>query len=110
MMPTTMFSIQFFSAPGTSSTASRVATFQSTLADIANSLALDLIDNAGIANALTSNIRAADSAASSGQSKVAANILGAFQHLIAAETGKHITGIGPQVLLEDAASLISQLP
>jgi hypothetical protein len=107
---TSTFSVQFSSAPGTSSTASRVATFQSALADIANSLALGLIDNAGIANALASKIQAASSAASSGQTQAAGNILNAFQHQLSAQSGKHITGVATQVLQEDADSLISQLP
>jgi hypothetical protein len=107
---TSSFQIQFSSTPGSSSTVARVASLQSTLADINNSLQLGLIDNAGIANALTSKIQAASSAASSGQNQTAANILGAFQNQISAQTGKHITGVAPQVLLEDADALISQLP
>ena len=104
------FQIQFGSAPNVSSTIARVASFQSALADIANSLALGLIDNAGIANALSSKIQAASSAASSGQNQAARNILNAFLNQLNAQTGKHITNVAPQVLVEDADSLISQLP
>jgi hypothetical protein len=107
---TSMFQVQFSSTSGTSLTVSRVATFQNTLADIANSLALGLIGNEGIANALTSKIQAASSAANSGQNQAARNILNAFLNQLSAQTGKHITGAAPQILLEDASSLISQLP
>ena len=83
-----------------------MATYQSTIADINNSLALGLIDNAGIANSLTTKIQAA---ASASNSKAASGVLGAFENEVSAQTGKHITGIAPQVLQTDAASLISQL-
>jgi hypothetical protein len=104
------FRVQYVSTPGATSTVTRLATFDSTLADIANSLALDLIDNAGIANALSSKIQAASSAASSGQNQAAGNILHAFVNQLSAQTGKHVTGVAPQILSEDADSLISQLP
>jgi hypothetical protein len=107
---TSSFQIQYVPTPGATATIMRLATFQSTLADIANSLALGLIDNAGIANALSSKIQAASSAASSGQNQTAGNVLNAFLNQLNAQTGKHITGVAPQVLLEDANSVISQLP
>jgi hypothetical protein len=86
-----------------------LATFQSTLADIANSLGLGLIDNAGIANALTSKVDAAQSAAAKGDNQTAVNILKAFQNQVNAQTGKHVNGIAPQVLNEDASSIALQL-
>jgi hypothetical protein len=86
-----------------------VATFPSTLQDISNSFQLGLIDNQGIANSLSSKITAASVAAARSDTTTAANELGAFTNEVNAQTGKHITGIAPQVLLADAASLISQL-
>lgn len=103
------FQIQFSSTLGAASTLDRVATFQSTLSDITNSLALRLIDNAGIANALSAKIGAASNAAAGGDSATASNVLNSFKNQVNAQTGKHITGIVPQVLREDADSLISQL-
>ena len=62
-----------------------VATLQSTLADISNSLQLGLIDNAVIANALSSKIQAAQSSVNAGQDQTAANILGAFENQVNAQ-------------------------
>jgi hypothetical protein len=103
------FLLQFSSAPGSSLTASRIASFQSALADISNGLELGLIDNAGIAAALTEKINAAQAAANAGQNQTAVSILNAFNNQLSAQAGKHINGIAPQVLQEDANSLISQL-
>jgi len=61
------FSFQYVSTPGAKSSGVQVATFSSTLADISNSLALGLIDDAGIANSLTRKIQAAASAAAEGE-------------------------------------------
>jgi hypothetical protein len=105
---TSTFTLHFSSLPGTSVSVSRVATFTTTLADITNSLSLSLIDNAGIANALSSQIQAAQAASSRGDRQTAINVLNAFQNLVSAQAGKHITGVTPQVLLEDAGSLIGQ--
>jgi Putative Ig domain/FIMAH domain/Peptidase_C39 like family len=104
------FQLKYSPAPGAVTTVTRFATFGSTLADIANSLALGLIDNEGIANALSSTIQAASSAASGGQNQAARNILNAFLSQVNAQTGQHITGAAPQILSEDADSLVSQLP
>jgi hypothetical protein len=104
------FQVQYTSLAGSAVTLSRIATFQSILADINNSLALNLIDNAGIANSLTRKIQEAARAASEHESDDAKEALNAFKHQVSAQTGKHITGVAPQVLLEEATSLISQLP
>lgn len=88
----------------------RYANFQSTLADIANSLALGLVDNVGIAMAPSAKINAAAMTVAEHESDDAKEVLNAFEHQVSAQTGKHINGGAPQVLLEDAASLISQLP
>jgi hypothetical protein len=81
-----------------------MASFQSTLADISNSLQLGLIDNQGIANSLSQKIQAAQAAIGPARN----NILKAFENDVNAQTGKHVNGIAPQVLLQDADSLISQ--
>jgi hypothetical protein len=104
------FQIQFSSAPGSLSTAVRTATFETTLGDINSSLQLGLIDNAGIANALSSKIEAAMSAALQRQGKTARNILNAFKNQVSAQDRKHITGVAAQILQEDADWLIRQCP
>jgi len=103
------FQVQYSPTPGSSSTVTLIASFQSTLADISNSLALGLIDNPGIANALSAKIREAASATAEHETNDAKEALNAFKHQVKAQTGKHITGIAPQVLQEDADSLISNL-
>jgi len=104
------FQVVYSSTPGASSTISRVASSQTALADITNSLQLGLIDNTGIANSLTRKIQAAASAAAEHENDDAREVLNAFKHEVSAQHGKHITGIAAQVLQEDADSLISQLP
>jgi hypothetical protein len=94
-------SIQSASSVGAISTVGVVATFQNTLADIQNSLALGLIDNMGIASSLSQKIEAALAATGTTRS----NILNAFKNEVRALSGKHITGIAPQVLLQNADSL-----
>jgi hypothetical protein len=102
------FQVAYAPATGAPST-TVVATFASTLGDIANSLAIGLIDNSGIAGSLSSKIQAAQSATAGGQNRAAVNILKSFMNELSAQTGKHITGVAPQVLQDDAASLITQL-
>jgi hypothetical protein len=62
-------------APESPGIVTMVATFQGTLDDISNTLALGLIDNKGIAKALSSNINAASNAAAGGDRKTAENII-----------------------------------
>jgi hypothetical protein len=62
-------------APGSSGIVTMVATFQSTLDDVSKTVALGLIDNKGIAKALSSNINAASNAAAGGDKKTAENML-----------------------------------
>ncbi len=96
------------STSGLSGPVLRLVTFDSTLADIDNSLQIGLIDNAGIANALSSKIQVAQAASLRGNNKTAINVLNAFQNSVFAQTGNHITGVAPQVLLEDVAFLVAQ--
>jgi Carboxypeptidase regulatory-like domain len=81
-------------------------------------LAGGCIDNAGIANALTSKLSAAQSAVGGGQIQTAINILTAFKNQVQAQAGKHIatsctiggvTFYPVTVLLTDAQSLIDSL-
>jgi hypothetical protein len=81
-------------------------------------LAGGCIDNAGIANALTSKLSAAQSAVGGGQIQTAINILTAFKNQVQAQAGKHIepsctiggiTFNPASVLLTDAQSLIDSL-
>ena len=96
-------------APESSGIVTTVATFQGTLDDIRYMLTLDLIDNKGLAKALSSNINAASTAAARGDKKAAENFLNAFVNQVNAQTGKHISGVAPQLLLGDANSLLDQL-
>lgn len=86
------------------SAATIFASFGSTLSDIGNSLQLGLIDNSGVANSLSQKISAAQQKTGS----VRKNILNAFINEVNAQAGKHINGLAVDVLLQDAASLISQ--
>jgi HYR domain len=81
-------------------------------------LAAGCIDNAGIANALTAKLAAAQSAISAGNLKTAINILSAFIHQVQAQSGKHIlasctlagvTFDPAAVLIADARSIIDSL-
>jgi hypothetical protein len=100
----TLYQVQFISSPGSVSNATLIASFVSTLADINNSLQLGLIDNPGVANSLSKKISAAQKA--TGSARI--NILNAFINEVNAQAEKHVTGVTVEVLLQDAASLISQ--
>jgi hypothetical protein len=105
---TSSFSIQFSSILGSTPNISRLATFDSTLADINDSQQLELIAPSGLATALSSQIIAASAAAAGGDKKTAVNILGAFKSLVIAQTSVHLKQPAVQALLEDANSLIHQ--
>jgi len=96
--------IQLNSSPGAVSVVTLVASFASTLSDIVNSLHLGLIDKSGISNSLSEKIGAAQDATGLARN----NILNAFKNEVNAQSGKHITGIAVQILLDDAESLINQ--
>ena len=100
------FQIHYSPAPGSTPIVTRVASFTSTLSDINNSLQLGLIDNEGIANALSAKIEAASDALVRGDQSTTLNVLHAFKNQVSAQAGKHITGIAPQVLQDDADSLL----
>ena len=89
--------------------ATAVATFQGALDDIRYMLTLGLIDSKGVAKALSSRISAASSAAAGGDKRTAEDFLNAFISQVHAQTGKHISGAAPQLLLTDATILLGQL-
>ncbi len=106
---TSSFQILVAVGPGAVTKVVRVATVGSTLNDIRNSLDLGLIDNAGIARALSSKLEAAQAAAARDQKQTSKQILEALKALISAQASQHIDGLAAQVLLEDADFLLSQL-
>jgi len=91
------------SSSGGVAAVTRLASFQTTLDDISNCVQLGLIDNAGIANSLSTKILAAQKSVGASRDK----ILNAFEKEVNAQAGKHITGVAPDVLLQDADSLIA---
>ena len=84
-------------------------TYEGTLDDIRYMLVLDLIDSKGMAKVLSGKITAASNAAAGGDKKTAEGFLKAFINEVNAQTGKHISGAAPQLLLTDANRLLDQL-
>jgi hypothetical protein len=76
----------------------------SALADVANALSLQLIDDAGMANSIKKKLQAAQNA--SGQTR--SSILSALRDEINAQSGKHMTSVAVKVLVNDIQSLIFQ--
>jgi hypothetical protein len=105
---TSSFQILLSLEPNAVSKVTRTVTPESALNDVRNSLALGLIDNAGIAQALSSKLEAAKAAAALGKTQTSKQILEAFKALIKAQTSKHIDAFAAQVLLEDADFLLVQ--
>ena len=101
--------LEYSPAPGSSGIATAVATFQGALDDIRYMLTLGLIDSKGVAKALSSRISAASNAAAGGDKRTAEDFLNAFISQVHAQTGKHISGAAPQLLLTDATILLGQL-
>jgi hypothetical protein len=99
-----ILSIRVVTSVGGTSAVAVNATFQSVLVDIQNSLTLGLIDNAGLANSFSQKIQAALDATGPARH----NILAALENEVRAQSGKHITGVARQVLLQDANSLLNQ--
>ena len=89
--------------------AATAGTFDGTLDDIRYMLVLDLIDSKGMAKVLSSKITAASKAAAGGDKKTAEGFLKGFIKEVNAQTGKHISGAAPQLLLSDANRLLDQL-
>ena len=93
-------------SPGLVATA---GTYDGTLDDIRYMLVLDLIDSKGMAKVLSSKITAASKAAAGGDRKTAEGFIKGFIKEVNAQTGKHISGAAPQLLLTDANRLLDQL-
>lgn len=89
--PGSLATYQVLSAGGIS-LVSLIATFQGSLADIANALGLGLIDNNGIATSLSQKLEAAQGASGPARN----NILNAFINEVNAQAEKHITGAAPK--------------
>lgn len=105
----TTFQLQVTTPPGSTSTIERLATFESTLADIANSGQIGLIDNNGITMSLIAKVQAAADAARRGDLTASANMLNAFSNEVRAQSGKHVDSFCADVFLDDAGSLVRQL-
>lgn len=107
------FQINLTSSPGGISQVVQMASFQTTLADISNSLALGLIKNSAVAKVLSGIIDATSDAAAHGNKLLEKILLNGFRdtvNLLASKRGGQlITGLAPEVLLGDANSLLSQL-
>ncbi len=101
------FMLQYVSLPGAVSRVTRTATSASMRDDIRIARRLTLIDNDGIANALTSKIDASAAAAARGDLTASRNVLRAFEALVRAQTGKHLTELVAQILMEDADWLLN---
>jgi Concanavalin A-like lectin/glucanases superfamily len=81
------------------------AQFTTVLADIQSSRALGLIDNSGIARALSAIVTAASKALSTGNSRTATNKLDRAMSFVRIQEGKHIDSIAAQRLLSELATL-----
>lgn len=82
-----------------------IATIQSTQDDVQHAYDLDLIDNAGITNSLTSKLEAAEQSQDKGNDKTFDNQLNAFTNHLEAQSGKHVTSQAADILIADAVSL-----
>ena len=96
-------------APEPPGLATPALTFDGTLDDIGYMLVLDRIDSKGMAKILSSKIIAASHAAAGGDKKTAEDFLKAFISEVNTQTGEHISGAAPQLLLTDANILLGQL-
>jgi probable HAF family extracellular repeat protein len=100
------FQILFASSEGTVSTAARIASFSSTLSDIANSINLRLLKKEK-GDSFTEKVERARDEVTAGEGGKAASRVGELRK----EVGQlKPQNIGSQVLLEDLSSLLSQLP
>jgi len=104
---TSSFEVSFSSVVGSSSQLVRVATVGSVTQDIHVSRLQGLIDNDGVEKALLTKIEDSAAASARGQVNASRNILTAFEALVKAQTGKHLTALAGQILTEDADWLLS---
>ena len=102
----TIFRVQFSSVPGTVPAVTRAASYDSTLSDIANSLRLGLIDGSKLADRLSDIV---ERAAHEGEPEDVRTMLRAFMEEVV-NRRRNIDRIAAQILIEDANSLLGQLP
>jgi hypothetical protein len=107
------FVVNFLAASGAQSTVSSNATFDSAIADVTNSNKIGLIDGSPVTESLTALLEVAQGA-SYRHDRLSDHLeraaLDVFTQVVIAENGRKITGAASQVLHNDAASLISQIP
>jgi hypothetical protein len=103
----TTFQVIFSPTPGTVPNATRLASYSSTLADITNALQLGLIHERKIGDLLSDNI---ERAAKQGETEEARESLRRFKDEVSDRTPRGIDKVAAQVLLDDAKSLLSQIP
>lgn len=84
-------------------------TFERIADHIAAGLAAGVIDNSGIAGSLVTMLEAAGSAAANGKPETAVRILNAFIHRVDGQSGKHLTPVMAQLLIDDATAVIDFL-
>lgn len=102
-------SVQYSPTTGSVSTVSTNATFDSTLADIANSASLDLV-NKETARELSRIIERAKEEAGEGEVRETRRLLKAFKDVLEDHTPKRVNKISAAVLAQDADSLLQGLP
>jgi YVTN family beta-propeller protein len=104
------FQVQFSPTPGNGSLIARIATFQSVLTDISGSLQIGLIEGHRLADRLSDKIERAGEDAAEGRTHEAREILKGFKDEVSDRTPRNISEVAAQILLEDADSLLGQLP
>lgn len=108
------YQLQFVSAPGTTDVVAAVASFASSLADVTNAFKAGLIKGDRVEDKLTDKLREAERIANRrdrdfDRAADERRALDEFEFEVRRLSGRKITGVAPQVLLNDAASLISQI-
>jgi len=104
------YQIQFSPQTGAVPQLVRAITFQSTIDDIGKSLQLGLIQGKRLADRLSDKIERASEEAAEGQTDEVQEILRKFRDEVSDRTPRSIKELGAQILLEDADSLLDQLP
>lgn len=101
------YNLGIITAPGGISTVAPAITFASTIQDINDATRSGEIVKLGIGQSLTAKIQAAASYATSGDCADAIDVLKAFTNEINAQVGKAIDATAAQLLLQDAAYLVT---
>jgi hypothetical protein len=104
------FQIHAASTASSSTIITRVATFQSTLDDIANGETLGLISKEASAEELSRMIRHAAEETQEHENEEVRRILEEFKDRILHAAPKHIAEAAAEVLIDDSNSLLDQLP